>query len=160
MLDQPTQAYDPSDTAKSAGQVAGADRATVLAIFTVMRDVVASLTPRFQVIVSDHANLRNGFRAPSATSGEVAPSSSPPTGSPNVLRSRSHRLSASPARVDRSAQKEHVAGAEAAQEPARPVGRQLSGSAGQCGVSGDHGLGVEVLGRGVAAEVKARLAEI
>jgi len=32
MLDQPTQAYDPSDTAGRAGQVADADRAAVLAM--------------------------------------------------------------------------------------------------------------------------------
>ncbi|QXC46845.1 DUF3732 domain-containing protein [Rhodococcus qingshengii] len=57
MLDQPTQAYYPSDAAKNAGQVADADRTAVLALFTVMRDVVEELAPRMQIIVSDHANL-------------------------------------------------------------------------------------------------------
>lgn len=57
MLDQPTQAYYPSDAAKNVGQVGDADRAAVLTMFEVMRDVVQALTPRFQIIVSDHANL-------------------------------------------------------------------------------------------------------
>ena len=57
MIDQPTQAYYPSDAAKNAGQVDDADRTAVLSMFTVMRDVVAELAPRMQVIVSDHANL-------------------------------------------------------------------------------------------------------
>lgn len=57
MIDQPTQAFYPSDTAKNDGLVGDADRAAVLAMFTVMRDVVESLTPRMQIIVSDHADL-------------------------------------------------------------------------------------------------------
>lgn len=57
MVDQPTQAYYPSDTAKNVGQVPDADRAAVLALFTVMRDVVRELAPKMQIIVSDHANL-------------------------------------------------------------------------------------------------------
>ncbi|QLL08767.1 DUF3732 domain-containing protein [Mycobacterium vicinigordonae] len=57
MIDQPTQAFYPSDSAKNEGAVNDADRTAVLAMFTVMRDVVEALTPRMQVIVSDHADL-------------------------------------------------------------------------------------------------------
>ena len=57
MIDQPTQAFYPSDSAKNQGTVNDADRTAVLAMFTVMRDVVRTLTPRMQVIVSDHADL-------------------------------------------------------------------------------------------------------
>lgn len=57
MIDQPTQAFYPSDAAKNTGAVADADREAVLAMFQVMRDVVEELTPRMQVIVSDHADL-------------------------------------------------------------------------------------------------------
>jgi hypothetical protein len=57
MIDQPTQAFYPSDIAKNAGTVDDADRRAVLAMFTVMRDVVNGLAPRMQIIVSDHANL-------------------------------------------------------------------------------------------------------
>ena len=57
MIDQPTQAFYPSDTAKNEGTVDDADRAAVLAMFTVMRDVVEVLAPRMQIIVSDHADL-------------------------------------------------------------------------------------------------------
>ncbi|MEV0047673.1 DUF3732 domain-containing protein [Nocardia rhamnosiphila] len=57
MIDQPTQAFYPSDIARNAGAVADTDRQAVLAMFTVMRDVVNELAPRMQIIVSDHANL-------------------------------------------------------------------------------------------------------
>ena len=57
MVDQPTQAYYPSDAAKNVGQVRDADRDAVLTMFETMRDVVDMLAPRFQIIVSDHANL-------------------------------------------------------------------------------------------------------
>ncbi len=57
MIDQPTQAFYPSDAAKDAGAVNDADRVAVLAMFQVMRDVVNELAPRMQVIVSDHADL-------------------------------------------------------------------------------------------------------
>jgi len=36
MIDQPTQAFYPSDTAKNQGTIADADRAAVLAMFTVI----------------------------------------------------------------------------------------------------------------------------
>lgn len=57
MIDQPTQAFYPSDTAKNEGKVSDADRVAVLAMFTVMRDLVEMLAPRMQIIVSDHADL-------------------------------------------------------------------------------------------------------
>jgi hypothetical protein len=59
MIDQPTQAFYPSDAAKDSGVVGDADREAVLAMFQVMRDVVNELAPRMQVIVSDHADLRD-----------------------------------------------------------------------------------------------------
>ena len=57
MIDQPTQAFYPSDVAKNAGAVDDSDREAVLAMFLVMRDVIDELSPRMQIIVSDHANL-------------------------------------------------------------------------------------------------------
>ncbi|WP_027862119.1 DUF3732 domain-containing protein [Marmoricola sp. URHB0036] len=57
MVDQPTQAFYPSEVAKNAGAVADADREAVLAMFTVMHDLVVELAPQMQIIVSDHANL-------------------------------------------------------------------------------------------------------
>lgn len=59
MIDQPTQAFYPSDTAKDIGAVNDADREAVLAMFQVMRDVVNELAPRMQIIVSDHADLKD-----------------------------------------------------------------------------------------------------
>jgi hypothetical protein len=58
MLDQPTQAYYPSEVTQQTG-VAGtdADREAVLRIFTLIHRVVTELSPEFQVIVCDHANL-------------------------------------------------------------------------------------------------------
>ncbi|MCW2772657.1 MAG: hypothetical protein JWN91_983 [Nocardioides sp.] len=71
MIDQPTQAFFPSDAAKNSGQVVkDADRDAVLAMFTLMRDVVDELSPKFQVIVSDHADLEEEwFQDASSTSG-------------------------------------------------------------------------------------------
>jgi hypothetical protein len=57
MIDQPTQAFFPSEAAKNSGHVKDADRDAVLAMFSVMRKVVDELAPKFQVIVSDHADL-------------------------------------------------------------------------------------------------------
>ncbi len=57
MIDQPTQAFSPSDVEKNAGTVNDADREAVLAMFRAMRDVAEELAPRMQIIVSDHANL-------------------------------------------------------------------------------------------------------
>lgn len=57
MIDQPTQAFYPSDAAKDTGAVNDSDREAVLSMFQVMRDVVTDLAPRMQIIVSDHADL-------------------------------------------------------------------------------------------------------
>jgi hypothetical protein len=58
MLDQPTQAHYPSENDNATGlPEEDADRIAVRAMFELMRDVVAELTPRFQVIVCDHADL-------------------------------------------------------------------------------------------------------
>jgi hypothetical protein len=58
MLDQPTQAYYPSDAEKEAGvPTADADRAAVQRTFRLLYDVTAELAPNFQIIVCDHANL-------------------------------------------------------------------------------------------------------
>jgi hypothetical protein len=58
MLDQPTQAYYPSDREQETGEFeAEADRDAVRRLFVLMRNVVAELAPNFQVIVCDHANL-------------------------------------------------------------------------------------------------------
>ncbi|MFB8761135.1 DUF3732 domain-containing protein [Nocardiopsis alba] len=61
MLDQPTQPYYPSDMAKSRGKLedlsGDEDRAAVKRLFRLMYDVTTSLSPNFQMIVSDHADL-------------------------------------------------------------------------------------------------------
>jgi hypothetical protein len=57
MIDQPTQAFYPSDAEKNSGLVPDADRTAVLDLFTIMRDAVEELAPKMQIIVSDHANL-------------------------------------------------------------------------------------------------------
>lgn len=58
MLDQPTQAYYPSEVTQRTGIAAtDADREAVLRIFQLIQSVVTELAPGFQVIVCDHANL-------------------------------------------------------------------------------------------------------
>lgn len=58
MLDQPSQAYYPSEADRLRGvPVNDADRAAVERMYQLMRDVVADLAPSFQVIVADHADL-------------------------------------------------------------------------------------------------------
>lgn len=61
MLDQPTQPYYPSDMAKQRGRLQDItldeDRETVTRLFELMHQVVSELSPNFQMIVSDHANL-------------------------------------------------------------------------------------------------------
>jgi hypothetical protein len=58
VLDQPTQAYYPSDVARESGvPAADADRQAVAALFLLMADVVAVVDEGLQVIVCDHANL-------------------------------------------------------------------------------------------------------
>ncbi|MCY0935158.1 DUF3732 domain-containing protein [Streptomyces sp. H34-S4] len=61
MLDQPTQPYYPSDMAKARGRLEDLaldeDRVTVTGLFQLMHQVVTELSPGFQIIVSDHADL-------------------------------------------------------------------------------------------------------
>lgn len=58
MLDQPTQAHYPSEKDNETGlPEEDADRRAVRAMFELMRDVVAELSPRLQLIVCDHADL-------------------------------------------------------------------------------------------------------
>ena len=58
MLDQPTQAHYPAEADNLTGAPdLDADRLAVRRMFELMRDVVAELAPRFQVIVCDHADL-------------------------------------------------------------------------------------------------------
>lgn len=58
MLDQPTQAYYPSDVTRESGLPASdADRRAVQAMFQLMADVARDLGDELQIIVCDHANL-------------------------------------------------------------------------------------------------------
>ena len=58
MLDQPTQAYFPSEREQESGEFeAEDDRQAVRRLFLLIRSVVQELEPNFQVIVADHANL-------------------------------------------------------------------------------------------------------
>jgi len=61
MLDQPTQPYYPSDMAKRRGNLEDLsddeDRAAVKRLFELMYKTTSALSPNFQMIVSDHANL-------------------------------------------------------------------------------------------------------
>jgi hypothetical protein len=58
ILDQPTQAYYPSDVERETGvPVADDDRAAVQRLYELMRDVTEELAPGMQIIACDHANL-------------------------------------------------------------------------------------------------------
>jgi hypothetical protein len=58
MLDQPTQAYYPSEVTQRTGIAAtDADREAVRRIFQLILQVVGEIAPGFQAIVCDHANL-------------------------------------------------------------------------------------------------------
>jgi hypothetical protein len=58
MLDQPTQAYYPSDVEQATGVPASdADRQAVQRLYELMRDVADELSPSMQIIACDHANL-------------------------------------------------------------------------------------------------------
>ncbi|MET7738254.1 DUF3732 domain-containing protein [Streptomyces sp. NPDC005402] len=61
MLDQPTQPYYPSDMAKQRGRLEDIAldevRVTVTRLFELLHQVVRELSPNFQMIVSDHADL-------------------------------------------------------------------------------------------------------
>jgi hypothetical protein len=58
MLDQPTQAYYPSEISQRTGIAENdADRVAVNRMFRLFFDIVSELAPSFQLIVCDHANL-------------------------------------------------------------------------------------------------------
>jgi hypothetical protein len=58
MIDQPTQAYFPSDVEKSSGiPERDEDREAVRRLYRLMYDLAAELAPGLQIIVCDHANL-------------------------------------------------------------------------------------------------------
>jgi Protein of unknown function (DUF3732) len=58
MLDQPSQAYYPSEVEQQGGVPEGEDdRAAVRRMYELMRDSAEELNPDFQIIVCDHANL-------------------------------------------------------------------------------------------------------
>jgi hypothetical protein len=58
ILDQPTQAHYPSEVSLQSGIPENdADRAAVHRMFQLLYDVAEELTPQFQIIVCDHANL-------------------------------------------------------------------------------------------------------
>lgn len=58
MLDQPSQAYYPSEMEQQGGVPEDEDdRAAVRRMYELMRDVAEELAPEFQIIVCDHANL-------------------------------------------------------------------------------------------------------
>lgn len=62
MLDQPTQAYYPSDVVRETGVPAtDADRTAVHALFRLMVDVAAEVEGELQIIVCDHANLPDNW---------------------------------------------------------------------------------------------------
>lgn len=59
MLDQPTQVYFPKDPPKSGKfkELKDEDRLKVRALFKFIFDVMKSLHPSFQIIITDHADL-------------------------------------------------------------------------------------------------------
>ena len=67
MIDQPTQVYFPSEEIyKSvAGSIEGtesdADMEAVRRLFQLLKDFVEEHVPGFQIIVTEHANLRDGW---------------------------------------------------------------------------------------------------
>jgi hypothetical protein len=62
MLDQPSQAYYPSDVARETGDPGNdADRTAVRELFRLMLDVSAESGNELQIIVCDHANLSDDW---------------------------------------------------------------------------------------------------
>lgn len=64
ILDQPTQVYYPAEHYENAdiSSLTDEDRTAVQGMFDLIFNVVAELAPRFQVIVTDHADLRSDRR--------------------------------------------------------------------------------------------------
>jgi Protein of unknown function (DUF3732) len=59
MFDQPTQVYFPSDQRedRSLDELADDDREAVVRLFRFIFDVTEALSPKLQVIITDHADL-------------------------------------------------------------------------------------------------------
>jgi hypothetical protein len=57
MVDQPTQAFVPSESAKTSGDVKDADRDNRADDVRRLKSLVEELAPKFQIIVSDCADL-------------------------------------------------------------------------------------------------------
>jgi hypothetical protein len=57
ILDQPSQVYFPSDYDGTAPELVGSDRNMLLRAYQVIADTVERLSPGFQVIVIEHADL-------------------------------------------------------------------------------------------------------
>jgi hypothetical protein len=58
MLDQPTQAYYPSEVSRNSGEAErDEDRIAVRRLYKLLVDVMNELSPSMQIIVCDHANL-------------------------------------------------------------------------------------------------------
>lgn len=64
-FDQPSQAHYPAekDREGDVSELPDADREAVFKLFKLMHDVAVELTPNFQVIVTDHADLRDKWFA-------------------------------------------------------------------------------------------------
>jgi hypothetical protein len=78
MLDQPIQAYYPSETERQTGVPENdTTREAVHWMFRLLNDVAAELSPDMQIIVCDHANLPEDWFRDSVTQnwrgGEVRP---------------------------------------------------------------------------------------
>ena len=60
MLDQPTQVYFPADTPEnmSVEELGDEDRMAVERMYRLIFEVVERLAPNFQVIITDHADLK------------------------------------------------------------------------------------------------------
>jgi hypothetical protein len=58
MLDQPTQAYYPSEVEQQAGvPLRDSDKEAVRRMFRLLHDIAEEVSPQLQIIVCDHANL-------------------------------------------------------------------------------------------------------
>jgi hypothetical protein len=58
-LDQPSQVYFPAEQnlQRSATDLDDEDRAAVVRVFELIRDVVEELHPNFQIIITEHADI-------------------------------------------------------------------------------------------------------
>lgn len=59
ILDQPSQVYFPAEAGRDVNNAreADEDRLAVMRMFTLIKDVVETLAPNFQVIITEHADI-------------------------------------------------------------------------------------------------------